>query len=85
MGREMAESTNLPPDDAMKTRRASAASDQAESVTFAQKGLSPERLEALRQFLKSAKSDEIAAIRKLYGDMPEVLRMIGLEMFPEID
>jgi hypothetical protein len=56
--------------------------EQVDSVTFTHKGLSKERMEALRQFLKHASSDEIAAVRKMYGDTPEVLRMIGLEILP---
>jgi hypothetical protein len=76
---------NLPPDDPLRNRRALPATDQSDNVTFAPKRLSPERLNALRQFLKSARADEIAAIRGLYGDTPEVLIAIGLETFPGND
>jgi hypothetical protein len=72
-----------PPEDPQRNRRALPAPDQAERVTFASRGLSPERLQALKEFLKHAKSDEIASIRGLYGDMPEVLRAIGLEIIPD--
>ncbi len=73
---------NLPPEDPVRRRRAQASSEQLNSVTFARKGLTQERLDALAAFLKHAKADEIAAIRGLYGDMPEVLKLIGLEVLP---
>jgi hypothetical protein len=74
---------NLPPEDPLRKRRAQPTPDQSERITFASRGLSPERLQALKEFLKHAKSDEIAYIRGLYGDMPEVLLAIGLEIMPE--
>lgn len=78
-------SSSFPQDDPMKLRRSSANTGEAENVTFAQKGLTAERLQALKEFLKHAKADEIAAVRGLYGDMPEVLRIIGLEIVPEAE
>jgi len=71
-----------PPEDPVRKRRAQVAEDQVDGVTFTHKGMPKERLEALKQFLKHASADEIAAVRKMYGDMPEVLRMIGLEILP---
>jgi len=67
----------------MKLRRSSASTGDADKLTFTNKGLTDERLQALKEFLKQAKSDEIAAVRGLYGDQPEVLRMIGLEVMPD--
>lgn len=79
----MADTPNQPPEkDPVRQRRSLAAEEQVSSVTFSRKGLTPERLAALKEFLKHAKSDEIASVRKLYGDEPEVLRMIGLEVLP---
>lgn len=49
-------------------------------VRFARKFLHPEQIEAIREFLKSASADEIAMVRKLYGETPEVLKAIGLEI-----
>jgi hypothetical protein len=78
--------TDTPPNfadqDPVRKRRSLTAAEQVDTVTFTRKGLSPERLEALKQFLKFAKADEIASVRKLYGDNPEVLEMIGLEILP---
>ncbi len=48
-------------------------------VRFARRFLHPEQIEALREFLHNASADEIATIRKLYGETPEVLREIGIE------
>ncbi len=50
-------------------------------VDFVERGISPERLQALRAFLARANSDDIATIRRIYGDNPEVLKMIGIELF----
>jgi hypothetical protein len=52
----------------------------ARGVTFIQRSLSPERLQALREFLRTASADDIATIRENFGDMPEVLISIGLEV-----
>jgi hypothetical protein len=71
---------NFPQEDPVRKRRAQIADEQVDSVTFTHKGLSLERLKALKAFLIHASADEIAAVRKMYGEMPEVLRMIGLEM-----
>jgi len=49
-------------------------------VKFARKFLHPEQIEAIKEFLQHATSDEIAVIRKLYGETPEVLTAIGLEI-----
>jgi hypothetical protein len=76
-------SSSFPQDDPMKLRRSSTSTGDAQDVTFAHKGLTAERLQALKEFLKHAKADEIAAVRGMYGEMPEVLRMIGLEVMPE--
>lgn len=76
-------SEQIPPpsyEDPYRKRRAQAAENESRDLQFMPKGLTAERLQALREFLKHAKTDEIAAIRKLYGDMPEVLQMIGLEL-----
>jgi hypothetical protein len=76
-------SGNFLPEDPVRKRRSLADSEQVDSVTFARKGLSPERLMALKEFLKHATADEIASVRKQYGDTPEVLRMIGLEVLSQ--
>ena len=49
-------------------------------VTFARRFLHPEQIEAIKEFLTKATADEIAQVRKLYGETPEVLREIGLEI-----
>ena len=49
-------------------------------VTFARRALTAERLEALKKFLTTASADDIMTIRETYGDLPEVLRSIGLEI-----
>lgn len=67
-------------DDPLKSRRSQATESEAPTVKFAARGLSDERLAALKEFLKHARSEEIVAIRRLYGDNPEVLKAIGLEL-----
>ncbi|HEY9870720.1 MAG TPA: hypothetical protein V6D08_16255 [Candidatus Obscuribacterales bacterium] len=67
----------LPPDRLGRRERVPETDDR--SVLFVDKTLTTERLEVLREFLKHASTDEIAMIRLLYGDNPEVARFIGLE------
>lgn len=62
------------------TRRNCVGDLDTRDVTFARKFLHPEQVEALEDFLKHATTDEIATIRKLFGETPEVLRSIGLEI-----
>ncbi len=62
------------------TRRNAVPDLDSRAVTFAVTTLSYDRLEALRKFVRSASADEIAIIRETYGDQPEVLRAIGLEL-----
>ncbi len=71
---------NFPQEDPVRKRRAQISDEQVDTVTYTHRGLSPERLSALKAFLIHASADEIAAVRTMYGEMPEVLRMIGLEM-----
>lgn len=54
--------------------------EEERKVVFVERRISPEKLEALKSFLKTATADDIATIRKMYGDSLEVLRMIGLEI-----
>lgn len=69
-----------PDDESFNRRRAQVNDADQRNVVFAQKSMTPERLQALKDFLAHAKGDEIAAIRQLYGDSPDVLRMIGFEV-----
>lgn len=50
------------------------------SVTLVRRFMHPEQVEAVREFLAHASADEIACVRKLYGETPEVLKAIGLEV-----
>ena len=68
------------PNDGQSERRDAVPEPDGRSVTFARRYLTAEQLQSLREFLSGASSDEIATIRQLYGDMPEVLRSIGLEI-----
>jgi hypothetical protein len=63
-----------------KDRRKSVPEPDRRNVTFAERKLSPERLQALQSFLTTASPDEIAMIRQTYADVPEVLDMISLEL-----
>lgn len=49
-------------------------------VKFAETDISTEKLEALKKFLKNATADDIKVIRDCYGDNPDVLKLIGLEI-----
>lgn len=69
--------TPQPPFD---ERRHKVADDPQKQVKFVDKKISQERLDALKEFLRTATADDIATIRRLYGDNPEVLSLIGLEM-----
>ncbi len=69
-----------PQSDRTKERRSQASDMESPDITFASKAISDERLLALKEFLKHASSDEIAAIRKFYGENREVLKLIGLEL-----
>jgi len=62
------------------SRRDQVSDEEERGLTFVGKSLSSERLEALREFLAHASTDEIAMIRVLYGDQPDVLKWIGLEV-----
>jgi hypothetical protein len=61
-------------------RRGEVPEQDKRNVTFVGRKLSPERLEALRSFLATASADDIAMIRQAYGDVPEVLQIIALEL-----
>jgi len=61
------------------SRRDKVTDQEEHDLKFVGKSLSAERLQALREFLAHASTDEIAMIRVLYGDQPDVLKWIGLE------
>jgi hypothetical protein len=52
-------------------------------VVFVNTGISAERLEALKMFLKNASKEEIAMVRRTYGDNLAVLKIIGAEVVEE--
>ena len=79
MANEYDEGPVMPELDGLFTRRDSVPDLDSRDVTFARRFLHPEQIEAIREFLAHATADEIATIRKLYGETPEVLREIGLE------
>lgn len=62
------------------SRRDQVFEEEERTISFVGKGLSAERMQALKEFLSHASTDEIAMIRLLYGDQPEVLKWIGLEI-----
>ena len=53
---------------------------ETRAVTFAKRTLSEETLRELRRFLANASAEEVATIRMLYGDMPDVLQWIAREL-----
>jgi hypothetical protein len=69
-----------PDDDPLNKRRAKPVEGDKRDVTFSERKLSPERLAALREFLKHATADEIASVRRQFGDNLDVLQSIGLEV-----
>ena len=78
----MSEETNVPspqpnPSD---DRRNRPADQEYREVEFARRQISQEKIEALKRFLVAATADDIAAVRNLYGDDPQILRLIGLEV-----
>jgi len=78
-GEENANSGPLPPPPSDDRRnRADDVADRG--VVYVQRVISQEKLDSLKAFLKTATSDDIATIRKLYGDNLAVLRLIGFEI-----
>jgi len=61
-------------------RKRPAEGEQDREIKFVGRRMSDERLKALKDFLKTATADDIATIRRMYGDNLEVLRLIGLEL-----
>lgn len=68
------------PTEAGRQRRNAVPEIDTRNVAFARRFMHPEQIEAVKQFLSHATGDEIATIRKLYGETPEVLRAIGLDV-----
>ena len=64
-------------------RRNKASQAEGPEVKFAAKEMSDEKLEQLRKFLLTASTDDIKIIRDCYGDNPDVLKLIGLEIADE--
>ncbi len=67
-----------PPSDDRRNRPANV--EEQPDVVFVERKISQQKLDALKEFLKTATADDIATIRKMYGDNLEVLRLIGLEI-----
>jgi hypothetical protein len=61
-------------------RRDQVVDADAPEVTFTTRTLAPEKLDELRRFLAQASAAEVAMVRTLYGDMPEVLQWIAREL-----
>jgi hypothetical protein len=76
----MAESAQFDNSIPEKDRRKEVPEPDKRNVTFAERKLSPERLQALQSFLATASPDEISMVRQSYADVPEVLNMIALEL-----
>jgi len=73
----------LPPPDPSDNRRRQASELDKRDVVFVNTGISAERLEALKMFLKNASKEEIAMVRRTYGDNLAVLKIIGAEVVEE--
>ena len=56
------------------------AQQEGPEVKFAETDISEEKLASLREFLKNASVEDIKVIRDCYGDNPDVLKLIGLEI-----
>lgn len=67
-----------PPSDEGRMR--AHADDQGRDVVFVERKMNPEKLESLKAFLKTASADDIAVVRKMYGENIEVLKLIGIEV-----
>jgi hypothetical protein len=63
-----------------KDRRGAVPENDKRTVTFSERKLSAEKLEALKVFLATASPDDVAMVRQSYADMPEVLQTIALEL-----
>ncbi len=61
-------------------RRNRASNLEDPEVKFAQKSITDDKLEALKKFLKNASTEDIKIVRDCYGDAPEVLKLLGLEL-----
>lgn len=73
----------LPPPNPSDDRRKQASELDKRDVVFVDTGISQERLEALKKFLKNASRDEIAMVRRMYGDNLAVLKIIGAQVVEE--
>ena len=67
-----------PPSDDGRNRATT--DDQGRAVVFVERKMTQEKLDSLKLFLKTATADDIAIIRKMYGENIEVLRLIGIEV-----
>jgi len=67
-----------PPPSDDRRKRAHASEETEPGMVFVERKISQEKLDSLRAFLKGATSDDIAMIRKMYGENIEVLKLIGL-------
>jgi hypothetical protein len=68
--------TGPPPSDDGRNRATE--EDQNREVKFVERKMSQEKLDSLKLFLKTATADDIAVIRKMYGENIEVLKLIGI-------
>lgn len=69
-----------PPPSDDRRNRASHDVEEQPDVVFVERKISQQKLDSLKEFLKTATADDIATIRKMYGESLEVLRLIGLEI-----
>jgi len=72
----------IPPNPSDDRRKQAGELDKRD-VVFKNTGISEERLDALKKFLKNASKDEIAMVRRMYGDNLAVLKIIGAEVVEE--
>lgn len=79
-GEQNANSGPLPPPPSDDRRNRASSEDADRGVVYVERQISQEKLDSLRAFLKTATSDDIATIRKLYGDNLQVLKLIGFEI-----
>lgn len=70
----------LPPPPSDDRRNRVSDEDAERGVVYVERSISQEKLDSLKAFLKTATSDDIATIRKLYGDNLAVLKLIGFEI-----
>jgi hypothetical protein len=79
-GEENNSAAPLPPPPSDDRRNRISDQDAERGVAYVDRGISQEKLDSLKLFLKTATADDIATIRKLYGDNLAVLRLIGFEI-----